>query len=97
MEDIGRVVECFPAFGEVGLDREDAWLHLWVDLMPHELAVDKTQRGVGLEASRLMRVEVHGVIVTCAQDVTALGLPRFRTLERLRVMQLPGRERDAGR
>jgi len=44
-----------------------------------------------------MRVKVRGVIPAHAQDTAALGLPRFRTPERGRVLQWPGRQRDASR
>ena len=92
MENIGGVVWCFPAFGQVGLDSEDAWLHLWANLMSHQLTVDKAQRGVGLEANRLMRVKVHRVIATHAQDTAALGLSSFSTPEHRRARERQGRQ-----
>src|SRR5262249_53307962 len=73
---IGRVIQRFPDFGQVGLYREGARLHFWTDLMPHQLAVDEAQCGMRLEANRLMRVKVHWVIPPYAQDATALGWPR---------------------
>src|SRR5215510_2314560 len=97
VEDVGGVVWRFPAFGQIGLHGEDAWPHLWADLVPHELTVDEAQRSVRLEANRLMRIEVHRIIPAHAQDATALGLSYFGTPEQRRVMQWPGRERNAGR
>jgi hypothetical protein len=43
-----------------------------------------------------MRVKVYRVIPTHAQDTAALGCPCFGSPEHRRLMQWPGRERDAG-
>ena len=61
MKEIGRVVRRFPAFGEIRLDDEGAWLHVCADFMPQELTVDEAQRGIGLEVARELRIKVHGI------------------------------------
>jgi hypothetical protein len=95
VEDIGGVVWGLPAFGQVGLNHKGARLNLWTNLMPHQPAVDKAQRRMRLEVSRLMRVEVHRVIPTHAQDAAAPGRPCLCPPERQRVIQWPGGQRDA--
>src|SRR5207253_7650839 len=97
MENISRVVRRFPAFGQIRLYREGARPHLRADLMPHQPAVDETQRGVRLEAKRLMRIEVHWVPSTHTQDAAALGLARFGTPERGRMREGQSRQRDTSR
>src|SRR5262249_12934365 len=73
--------------------REGARPHLRTDLMPYQPAVDETQRGVRLEAKRLMRIKVHRVPAAHTQDATAPGLPCFHAPERRGTMERPGRER----
>src|SRR5262249_8640313 len=89
--------EWLPAFSQIWLHCKDARPHLWADLVPHQLAVDEAQRGMRLEANRLMRVKVYRVIPPHAQGATALGLTRFGSPEHRRLMEWPGREGDAGR
>src|SRR6266545_2407065 len=97
MKNIGRVVQRFPAFGQIGLHDEGPGRNRCADFMPHELTVDKAQRGMRLEAIGLMRVKVGRIIPAHAQDTATLGEPRFGTPERRRVMQWPGGQRDASR
>jgi hypothetical protein len=37
MNNIGRVVQRFPAFGQIGFHEEGPGLNLCADFMPHEL------------------------------------------------------------
>jgi hypothetical protein len=97
MEDIGRVVQLFPPFGQIGLDDEGARLHPRTDLMSHEPAVGEAQRGIRLEVSSKMGIKVDRVIPPHTQDTPALGLPRFLSPEPLGMVQRPGRQRDPRR
>src|SRR5215475_9664211 len=97
VEDIGRVVRRFPAFRDIRLYREDAWLHPRADFMAYEAAVDEAQRGMRLEADGEMRIEVGGVIATHAQDAAAFGRSCFSPPERRGTRQGQGRQREPGR
>ena len=61
MEDIGRVVQLFPAFGQIGLDDEGTWRHVGADFMPHQPAVDEAQDVIRLVIDREMRIKVRRV------------------------------------
>src|SRR5215813_5121048 len=95
VEDIGCIIRLLPTLGQVRLYCECARWNLWADFIPHQGAVDKAQRCVGLETDRLMMVKVRGVIAAHAQDAAALGLSSFRTPEHRGIMQWPGGQRDA--
>ena len=41
VEDIGGVIQLFPAFGQIGLDDEGARRNVRADFMPHQFAVDE--------------------------------------------------------
>ena len=96
MEDIGRVVRLFPAFGQIGLDDEGARRHVRADFMPHELAVDEAQRVCVLKLSVRCGSKCGGIPAAHAQDAAALGLPRFRPPERRGTIQGPGGQGDTG-
>ena len=95
MEDIGRVVRRFPAFGEIRLDEEGAWRNPGPDFIPHELAVDKAQRGMGPDIEREMRVKVLRVSAADTEDAAALRLPCFRSPEGRGMMERPRGQRHA--
>src|SRR5439155_13823585 len=97
MKHIGRVVQRFPAFGQIGLYEEGPGRNLCADFMPHELTVDKAQRGMRLETIGLMRVKMGWIIPAHAQDTATLGWFHFSAPESRRVMQWPGGQRDASR
>src|SRR5262249_39866625 len=97
VENIGGIVQFFPALGQIGLHDKGAWPDLWTNLMTHELAVDEAQRGVRLEANCLMRIEMHRVIPTHTQSATALGLTRFGAPELGRTRGGQDRQRDASK
>ena len=97
MEDIGRVVRCFPAFGQIRLDEEGARRHPCPDSIPHELAVDKAQRGMGPEIDGEMRVKVRRVLAADTEDTAALRWPRFRSPEGRGRMQRPRGQRQRSR
>jgi hypothetical protein len=81
MEDIGSVVQLFPAFGQIGLDDEGARRDLGADFMPYELAVDEAQGALRKVSCRDMGIEVRGVEPPHAQDAAALGGRSFSTPE----------------
>src|SRR5262249_38890602 len=83
-------------FGQVGLQDEGARSHVGADLMPHQSAVDEAQRGLCLEAEREMGIEVQGIITAHAQDIAALGLPRFSPPECRGMIERPSRQRHTG-
>src|SRR5262249_58929383 len=94
MEDVGGIIQRFPAFGQIRLDYKSARPHLRADLMPYELVVDKAQRGIRLEVEGEMRVKVGRIIAAHAQDTAALGLSRFGAPERRGTIEGPRGQRD---
>ena len=95
MEDIGRVVRCFPAFGQIGLDEPGVRRHPCPDPIPHELTVDKAQCGMGLDTGCEMRVKVRHIPASDTENPAALRWPCFVSSECGGVMQRPGRQRNA--
>src|SRR2546425_3991199 len=87
MEDIGRVVHLFPAFGQVRLEGEGARPHVGADFMPHQSAIDEAQRGMRPVADRKMRIEVRRVQPAHAQNTAALRRPGFGPPEHRGTMQ----------
>src|SRR6266851_2359817 len=97
MEDRGRFVRRFPAFGQIGLDDEGTRRHVRADFMPQELVIDEAQRGIRLEVARDMRIKVRRIPAAHAQDAATLGWSRFRTPERGGTTQGQDRQRRASR
>src|SRR6266446_3832402 len=97
MKDVGRVIWLLPPFSQMGLYREGARLYVRTDFIPHQRAVGEAHRGIGLEVEGEMVVKMRGVIAAHAQDAAALWLSGFSAPERRRLMQRPGRQRDASR
>ena len=93
MEDIGRVVQRFPAFGQMGLHDERARLNPWAEFVPQERTVHEAQGGVRLGVDGEMRVKVGGIIAPDAQGTAALGRPGFCPPQCRGTMQRPGRQR----
>src|SRR6266568_3284000 len=97
MEDVRRVIQRFPAFGQVGLDDEGPRGHVAADFMPHQFAVDKAHGALRKASEREMVIKVRGVKPAHAQDATAPGLPRLCPPEYGGMGQGPGGHRHAGR
>ena len=64
MEDIGRVVRLFPAFGQIRLDDEGPRLHVGADFMSHQAAVYEAQDVIRIVIDREMRIKVRQVSST---------------------------------
>ena len=97
MEDISRVVQFFPAFGQIGLDNEGARGHVGADFMPHQFAVDEAHGALRKASDREMGIKVRGIKPAHAQDAAASGLPRLCSPQRGGAMQRPGGQRHASR
>jgi hypothetical protein len=97
MEDVGRVVWRFPAFGQIGLYGEGAWLHVGTDFMPHQTTADEAQYGIRIVIDREMGIKVREIPSTQTQGPAPLGRSHFRTPERGRRRERPGRQRHASR
>jgi hypothetical protein len=96
VEDVGEVIRCFPALGEMRLYREGAWRNLRTDLIPQQRTVDKAQGGIGPGIGCKVVIKVHGIIATHMQDAAALGLTRFRTPEGRGTREGQDGHREAG-
>src|SRR5712691_9028892 len=57
------------------LHREGARPHGRTNFIPHQGAIGKAQRGIGLEVESEMMVEVRRIIHPDTQDAAVLGLP----------------------
>ena len=77
MEDNGRVVQSFPVFGHIRINDQGARRNPSPDSIPHQLAVDKAQRRMGLEVAAQMRVKMRRVLAADTEDTAALRWPRF--------------------
>src|SRR5437870_9093643 len=97
MEDIGRVIWRFPAFGQIGFNGKGARLHVRAGFVPHQPAIDEAQQEVRVVVDREMGIEVGGIPPTYAQDATALGLPRLCPPQSRGVGQGPGGQRHTRR
>ena len=95
MEDIGGVVQRFPAFGQVGLDDEGARGHIAADFMPHQFAVDKAHGALRKASEREMVIKVRRVKPAHAQDPAAPGRPRLCPPQYGRATQGQGGQRRA--
>jgi hypothetical protein len=96
MEDIGGVVRRFPAFGEIRLDEEGARWNPGPDPIPHELAVDKAQCGMGSDIEREMRVKVLRISAGDTEGAAAFRLPCFRSPKCRCTMERPRGQCHAG-
>jgi hypothetical protein len=97
MEDIGGVVQRFPAFGQVRLDDKGARGHVGTDFMPHQFAVDEAHGALRKASERQMVIKVRGIKPPHAQDAAAPGLPRLCPPEYGGMGQGPDGHGHAGR
>jgi hypothetical protein len=74
MEDIGRVVQRLPPFGQIGFHEKGARWDPCSDLMPQEPAIDETHGAIRLEVGHKLVVKVGRVVAAHAQDTATLGL-----------------------
>jgi hypothetical protein len=93
MENISRIVQGFPTFGQMGLYYEGTRLNPRADFVPHERIMYEAQSGMGLGVGREMGIKVGRIRAPGAQDTTTLRLSRFRPPERRGGMDGPGRQR----
>src|SRR4029434_5174761 len=96
MEDIGRIVWLLPAFGQMGLYREGAWIYIRTDFVLDQRTVHEAHGVLCLAVNRELRVEVWGIIAPDAQDTGALGLRGCGTPTLGGARERPGRQRDTG-
>src|SRR4029453_11393916 len=87
VEDIGGIVQFFPAFSQVGLDDEGARGHVAANFMPHQFAVDEAHGALRKASDCEMGIKVRGIKPAYAQDATALGFPRLCPPQRGGAMQ----------
>ena len=91
MEDIGRIVWLLPAFGQMRLYREGAWIDVRTDFVLDQRTVHEAHGILCLAVNRELRVEVWGIIAPDAQDTATLGLPGCGAPALRGVRERPGR------
>ena len=92
VEDVGGVIQLFPAFGQIGLDDEGARRDV-APTLSHQFAVDEADGALRKATGREMVIKVRGINSPDAQDAATLGLSGVAAPEQRWPSQRPQRKR----